>query len=522
MIGAVFQNRDFSARHKTNWDTLTVERYSHNVIGGSYRAHLTATGNETDLWEFIEMLRCPVNIIDYVRAHPVWWGYISKVTIVTESGLQYGVDIETMANKLAIAYTYNMERVTTGWDSDAGSIAEYGTKEMLLSMHEKTADQMAQYQDSELEARKYPGRLPMKFGKKRQMATVRIECRGWWSSLAWRYYSQAKGRVAYEELDNWNGREIGEDNRPICAQSFKQTSGAAWTASSIWLRPWKVGTPADNLIVELYSDSGNAPNALLSGTDDIAGADVPTHSDWYEFTIDTPQALADSTLFWIRVSRSGAVDTSDYFMVEGTRSDGYSGGGIKVYNGSAWVQEYDRDLNFRVLGELETTTQITDCLTAVGEFVESASIEDTSGVNSSPYRNGDSTALYELEELLKVGTTNNRRLLASVGPNMFRSSQIHTLRVYEESAPWDWDYLIDENYNIYDNMGVAIEKTDCPVGYWLRMTGIVPETVNTSKLINASHLYVELSEYNARTGEYKILKSKDAGSPFDIFGYEDR
>ena len=149
MIGAVFQNRDFSARHKTNWDTLTVERYSHNVIGGSYRAHLTATGNETDLWEFIEMLRCPVNIIDYVRAHPVWWGYISKVTITTESGLQYGVNIDGMANKLAIAYTYNMERVTTGWDSDTVSIAEYGTKEMLLSMHEKTAAQMAQYQDSE-------------------------------------------------------------------------------------------------------------------------------------------------------------------------------------------------------------------------------------------------------------------------------------------------------------------------------------------------------------------------------------
>ena len=98
------------------------------------------------------------------------------------------------------------------------------------------------------------------------MAEAKIECRGWWSTLEWRYYANAAGRVVYEDMDSWYGREVGEDDRPIFAQSFQQTSGVAWNASKIDLRVRKVDEPVDNLLVALYSDAAGDPNASLSGT----------------------------------------------------------------------------------------------------------------------------------------------------------------------------------------------------------------------------------------------------------------
>ena len=515
MIGAVFDNRDFSARTQKNWDNLVVERYSKSVIGGPRRAHIIATGNEKELWEFVEMLRCPTRIIDYSRAKPVWWGFIGKVTIYTKSGLRFGVSIDTMANKLAIAYTYNKERATTVWDSDTDSQNEFGIKELLLAAYEKTADQVTQFQDSELEARKYPGRLPLYFGNPRQQAEARIECYGWWDTLAWRYYSELKGRVAYEEEDTWYGREVGEDNRPIIAQSFQQTSGSSWDASTIWLKCRKKGSPTDNLLVDLYSDSGGDPDVLLRGTDDVAGADLTEYLVWTEFTLDSAYTLADSTKYWIRIARSGAVDSDNFYSIGGTSSDGYADGEMKLYDGSSWATWGNTpDLNFRVLGENETTTQISDCITAVGEFIEGTDIEDTSGVDSSPYRDGDATAMYEIEQLLKVGTANNRRLLAEITPQ-------RRLRVYEEPAAWSADYHIDGFGRITDENDTVIQVADCPVGYWGRLKGVIPDTVDSSRLVNASQLFVEMAEYNVSKDRYIILKSRDATSPFEFLTIQD-
>ena len=136
-IGVLFENRSFAAYPHVHWDNIEVQRYSKNVIGGPKKATLIATGSELDLWEFVEMIRYAVQLVDNDQAKPVWWGYIAKVTIKTESGLQYGVSIDSMANKIAIAYTYNKERVTTVWDNDTTSQTEFGIKQMLVSAHEK-------------------------------------------------------------------------------------------------------------------------------------------------------------------------------------------------------------------------------------------------------------------------------------------------------------------------------------------------------------------------------------------------
>jgi len=510
MLTVSFEKRDFSKYPRVHWETLEVERFTKNAIGGPKYASLIATGSQLELFEFVEMLRCPVYIFHKERGKRVWWGFINKVTIFEEHGIEYGISLDSMSNKLAVAYTENGERFTTTWDSDATSTAEYGTKELLLTAHEITATQVAQFQDTQLENRKYPSPTPPQWGKVRKQAVARIECGGWWDTLGWRYYANDKGKIAYEENDTWGGREIGEDDRPRAAQSFQNKSGSSWVASKIELSVWKVGAPTDNLEVALYSDSGNAPNAQLSGTDDIAGANVETYSNWVTFTLDTPQTLADSTLYWIHIQRSGGIDADNYFMIEGTTTDGYQDGGIKLYktSTSSWIQPYDRDFNFRVLGDLESTTQITDAFDSHGEFIESYEVEDTSGVNSSPYRDGEATAQYEIEQLLKMGTSNNRRLLATI-------SDLRRVRIYEEPAQWSEDYKIDPWGKITDRYDNPILPEDCPVGNWTRLKGVVPDTINTTRISNPTHFFIEESEYSPKRG-YRIMETRDVLNPFDF------
>ena len=244
--------------------------------------------------------------------------------------------------------------------------------------------------------------------------------------------------------------------------------------------------------------------------DDVAGTALEEYLDWHTFTLDTPQALSDSTLYWIHCSRSGAVDEDKFYSIDGNEGGGYNDGELKLWNGADWISWGTKtiDINFRVYGDEETTTQITTALTDSGEFIEGTDIEDTSGVNSAQYRDGDATLKYEVEELLKVGTTNNRRLLANV-------SDIRRVKIYEEPAAWSSDYFIDGYGNVTDENDTAILPADCPVGYWGRLKGVLPDTVDASRLSNPAHMFVEESEYDVRRGRYKILKTRDTESIFD-------
>ena len=64
MITVYFENRDFTKYERKHWDFLQVERYSKTVIGGPKLATIWAYGSQTDLFEFFEMLRCPVYLVD--------------------------------------------------------------------------------------------------------------------------------------------------------------------------------------------------------------------------------------------------------------------------------------------------------------------------------------------------------------------------------------------------------------------------------------------------------------------------
>ncbi len=508
----VIYRRDFSELVVQPELDIEVDNYSWAAIGGPKEARITATGDRAQLYSLLNHLRAPVEILNDL-GEAVWWGYINAVNINWD-GIGFGCDLDSMSNDVAVAYTADNMRFTTQWSSDADSVAEYGEKELLLTMAEATATDALQRRDTYLAGAKYP--IPILTTAGARSGSCRITCRGWLDTLEWKYYTNATGKESYE-ADNGEEREIGEDDRPIMAQSFQIGATTAWTATSIWLPVRKEGAPSDNLVVSLYSDVAGSPGvSLASGLK--AGADIDTYSEWVEFTLSASYELQPSTTYWIHVARSGAVDAANFFFVGKNTDAGYSRGSTKVYNTnlSAWVDEsaWHGDMLFRVMGVTETTDQITALVTACGQFLNGTIIENESGVSTNPYRNGDSTALYELEQLLLTGTTNDRRLLCEVTPERY-------LRVYEEPARPDAStasYALGKGGVLMTQYLTLVEPEYCPVGVWCHLADVIPATVDLSIIADPNLFLIEEASYNPARGEYHIDRTRNQSEIWNIGG----
>lgn len=515
-----FLNRDFTERPKYPWKNIEVERFSKTAIGGPKIASLSIEGGANDLWELAEMMRCPVNIWDVERGKKVWWGYVERATLFI-GDKRRKVDIRNMANNVAVAYTNNYVRETTTFASNTDSETEFGKKELLLSSVELTDTQAQNYRDTILSQRKYPTvSVPLNSAGGDNFAQVR--CRGWYETLDWQYYNNDSGKEEYTDLDNFPGKHINHQGEilPRCAQSFTNDSGADWDATTIYIRARKVEEGigvGDDLEVYLYDDNAGEPNvSQASGA--VAAADMTGYMQWLEFTLNSSVTLTNGSTYWIVVQNQTypAVDKDDYFIVDGNASEGYTNGSFLVYNSnSASWETWSKpmDMNFRVIGEAATTTQISSIITDAGEFLSQTDIIDASGLNTNPYRDGDNTAQYEIEKLLERGTTNNIRLLGRVLQN-------YHFEVYEEPTLYEKNYILGRD-NIQDQYGNIVQPQDCPVGVWMRYEDAIPTSVNTDRLSNASHVFVDEAEYSTRNDRYNILKTRDVSEFKELFGMID-
>lgn len=511
-------NRDFKEMVVQPELEFTIERYSWIDKGGPENATVQAKGGRAALFELVKHLRAPVEILNDL-GEAVWWGYLSEITIHLK-GINYGVNIESMYNDVAVAYTDADIRYTTQWSGDADSISEYGQKEILLSKSDVVESDALQLRDTSLAATKYP--IPtLKFSSGEE-ETATITCKGWYKTLEWRHYANAAGKESYEVVGT-GGREIGEDDRPMLAQSFQIASSTEWTARSLWLRPWKQGTggnlPTDDLEVYLKEDSGGLPGSILA-SGSMSAADMGTSAEWMEFTLDTTVTLQPGTVYWIHVKRSGGVNENAYFMVDTNRDAGYARGELYLWNTPLYTWGVDMwngnwgDLLFMVTGTIETSKQIETIVAGCGEFLAGTISEDASGLESNPYRDGDTLASYELEKLLSTGTIHNRRLLSEVTRSRY-------LRVFEEpaapSVPRKSYALNEDGVLMTENMTV-MDQSLCPVGIWCHLQDVIPASVDLSMVADPSLFLIEEAEYDVETGKYIILATRNQSDALDIGG----
>jgi len=183
------QDRAFAP--KAHGLPLSVVRYGHHRDGGPDTATLEVAGKFPELWQLADWLRYGITI--YGGAQPFWWGFVQQVTF-SLPGFEIGLSLDSMSNKVAVAYNRVVvgsfsvgERVTTPWATDANSVAEYGTKELLAGAADASDTQAAQLRDTMLSERGNPSPVLL-FGET-DMPRVTIECRGWWHALNWLHYA---------------------------------------------------------------------------------------------------------------------------------------------------------------------------------------------------------------------------------------------------------------------------------------------------------------------------------------------
>lgn len=402
--------RDFSAPLNLDGLALRVISYSFHEEGGPEQADLEALGGREDLWELVELLRCPIEIMDEEQ-EVVWWGFLSQAEI-HDGKMVDAVSLDEMFNRLAEAATLSIpgvstpgDRFTTAWAEDADSIAAYGTKEILLSLPSATEAEAENARDYELTQRKYPIPVTTVGNQIVEPPYGRLVCRGWWDTLDWVYFGRAAGLEQNAEMQgdvNLGGPTetvIGTSHITLSGTQAFGNAGATtkletsfsldgnMTLTELAIRIQTNGAPADDVLLKLYSDSAGTPGSLLA-TATISTGTITSSLAWVTETLDTPYAGVAATTYHLEISRSGANDAVNYYTVSVDEGLGYPSGQFKIWNGAAWVaRSPNADLAFRVWGEgvytkIEQAFQLTG-----GEAWQASNVQIYAHAEGSPADN---------------------------------------------------------------------------------------------------------------------------------------
>ncbi|MFZ3150254.1 MAG: choice-of-anchor R domain-containing protein [Anaerolineaceae bacterium] len=575
-LGVHVYARDFSQLIRPPRVAYTVNRIGWRAFGGAYDADIDVSGEEIELWELLELLRCPVEITS-PSATVIWSGYISAVE-VTKSNLVVKLSLDQMSNRINLVYTevnlagQSGESAETGWIQDDESVAVFGTKEAYLSMGGGNSASASAYAALQLSGRRYPiASHDVGSGGDGTMS-AHITCRGWWQTLDWRYYEDSAGSLSWDydgegELslgqrvtgttisfnaaqqtindttdglldlvsgdkyyifnsasnNGWHevtqvsdisagssakttnqilisesaGASISISSPTYVAQPFS-ISGDAWYCKYVGLKISKIGSPTKDVTVELRSDSSGNPGTVLT-TGHLPASVFTDSFQWVTFTLADKILLQPGTTYWISVFiTDGPVSPVNYYRVD-VNEFAPAAEKIKVYITSAWIAPlYPATMLYQVGGVADTGAQLQRMFSMGGQFFSGVD-GMTTGIDSSPYRDGQTTVLQCAEELMDVGTSDARRLLARVTPERW-------VVVYEEPAKEDSQWYIKSNGKIYNNLGLEIQPWDIPCGIWLRLMDVIPGSADTGKIIDASFVFVDGIDYNGDSGSFKLIE----------------
>lgn len=510
-LEATFLSRDFSRMRLLENTDQRVNSMHWNAIGGCTDASITLFGPVEDLWEAIELLRCPVTIRDE-KGMAAWWGYVTEAQ-VRVGAIEIGATLSSMQNKVAVAYSYIQpgtqtvgQRKTTSWATDADSIAEYGTKEFLSSQGGLSDAAAEAKRAAILASRRWPqgsinpfgaprGRVRYSGAENSQSAT--LLCSGWWDTLTWRHASIPSVVGPSYQTTSATEQAVGSSSSNTKVMEVIAPGTQAINAITLAVYAKKSGSPTDNFTLSLYAASdADEPvgSVLASGT--VAGTSLTTSFAWITVTLTVEEELPANADFCLQVSRSGAADASNYYIINVNEALGYTSGLFKIYNGSAWVaRSPDADMPFviTVNNKVASTQQIRDLVTLFGEFITAVSVEEESGILLPSYRDGDTIVQDELVELMECGGANSRRLLALVDID-------RRLRVWEEPANTDCIYRLNRYGELLDRFYTPVDEYAPPVGVWCRLTDVIPANADVSKLNTPELQFIEGAQWSTDNG----------------------
>jgi hypothetical protein len=106
----------------------------------------------------------------------------------------------------------------------------------------------------------------------------------------------------------------------------------------------KVGSPADNVVVQIRSNGGivggeDAPSSTVLASTTLAGTSLGTTGATYNFAPNI--ALAATTKYWLVFSRSGATNESSYYECGQAAPTELSGFRGRLFTAGAWATGTD-------------------------------------------------------------------------------------------------------------------------------------------------------------------------------------
>jgi len=379
---------------------LTPTFYSAHVWGGPKRAEIRVEGAGDALWQALNWLRGWVTIRN-AQGNLVWWGYVASAEVGIGQ-VTVGLTLETMANRVCVAYTYmgpdgQQTRGTTAWAEDTTVQALYGIKELRATLADTSPGQATAVRAKTLAARKNPqAMLAMD-----AIEGGRLMCIGAWQTLGWQSYSQPEGRESHEAAADeevilevsTGGAEhtAAADEEVVFFNEVTQVGQAFQVAStttvrSLAVRARKNGSPTYELRLHIYTngETGSPHSALASAS--VPPASVGATSGWVSANLSSDLVLAAATNYWV------VVDAAEVPTLEESATTGYAvgvetgktyaGGWMKIFDVAhdAWVFRVpDADMPF-IVDDATTTPrervgQKFQLATATGWTVRSVAVQ---------------------------------------------------------------------------------------------------------------------------------------------------
>jgi hypothetical protein len=439
-----FYTRDFDLPISTG---LFIESRSltWSAFGGPKQATLKLSGPPPNLIKALNLLRSPVMISDS-QGSSVWWGYVSSINLKFNHA-RFKVSIEEIYNRVRVVYSYlspdnrAADQSMTASANHTLSQLEYGIREMTLHRSDIDEDFAEQLRDTFLGSHSWPESvLSSHDGDKMDEAI--LSCRGWFSTLSWLSYESANGFYA-NHGPGPGSFTFGQVSTVLYpSQSF--IAAGSSSIKYVYFMLQKFGNPTQDIAVALFADGGGSIGVPLSSTSPVSATTLSDDSfEWVRFEFATPYALTAGTKYWLTVDQNG-VSAANYFAIRLDEDRNYPLNWGLYFNGSVW-RHFPAvttgwgwpDTYFRAVCVEDTGAQISTIAAAGNQFFKRIETFQT-GVESSPYRTSGYTCLKEIEDLMHMGTSSNRLVLAKVTPERI-------LQFYEQPDPENPTVFLDQN-----------------------------------------------------------------------------
>lgn len=145
-------------------------------------------------------------------------------------------------------------------------------------------------------------------------------------------------------------------------------------------------------------------------------------------------------------------------------------------------------------GTPTNTAHIANLITEYGEFITGLDLFSSGTITTPEVHTGENRVYTEIVELLELGGTNERRLLANV--DEYRRMQIRE----EDASTAAAEYYLDKNGLVHGKLDQVIPGHLPPVGKYIRLRDVIPATVDVTKINDPTLQFVEGAFWSATDG----------------------